>query len=53
MEKFEDVLEELREEMYNQVIQDHSELGYKYYGDELQDKINEIVDIELKKRYDV
>ena len=33
-----------REEIYNEVIQNYSELQYKYQGDELQDKINEIVD---------
>jgi len=33
-----------REEIYNEVIQEHSELQYKYQDDELQDKINEIVD---------
>ena len=33
-----------REEIYNEVIQEHSELQYKYKGDELQDKINEIID---------
>ncbi len=33
-----------REDIYNEVIQDYSHLQYKYEGDELQDKINEIVD---------
>jgi len=33
-----------REEIYNEVIQDYSHLQYEYDGDELQDKINEIVD---------
>ena len=33
-----------REEIYNEVIQNYSELQHKYQGDELQDKINEIVD---------
>jgi len=33
-----------REEIYNEVIQNYSELQYKYEGDELQDKINEIID---------
>lgn len=37
-----------REEIYNEVIQEHSELQYKYQGDELQDKINEIVDKIMK-----
>lgn len=33
-----------RNKIYNEVIQDHSHLQYKYEGDELQNKINEIVD---------
>ena len=33
-----------REEMYNEVIQDYSHLQYELEGDELQDKINEIID---------
>ncbi len=33
-----------REEIYNEVIQTHSELQYKYEGDKLQDEINKIVD---------
>ena len=33
-----------RNKIYNEVIQDHSHLQYKYKGDELQNKINEIVD---------
>ncbi len=33
-----------RDEIYNEVIQDYSDLQYEYKGDELQDKINEIVD---------
>jgi len=33
-----------REEIYNEVIQDYSHLQYEYDSDELQDKINEIVD---------
>ena len=36
-----------REEIYNEVIQDYSHLQYKYEGDELQDKINEIIDDKL------
>ena len=32
------------EEIYNQVIQNYSHLQYEYEGNELQDKINEIVD---------
>jgi hypothetical protein len=35
--------EDLIEELYNQVIQDHSELQYEYSDDELQDIIMEIV----------
>jgi hypothetical protein len=41
-----------REEIYNEVIQDYSHLQYKYDGDELQDKINEIVDEILQTKYD-
>jgi hypothetical protein len=33
-----------REEIYNEVIQNHSELQHKYEGDKLQDEINKIVD---------
>jgi len=33
-----------REKLYNEVIQDYSHLQYKYSNDELQNKINEIVD---------
>jgi len=33
-----------REEIYTEVIQNHSELQYKYKGDKLQDEINKIVD---------
>jgi len=33
-----------REEIYNEVIQTHSELQYKYEGDKLQNEINKIVD---------
>jgi len=33
-----------RDEIYNEVIQDYSNLQYELEGDELQDKINEIVD---------
>ena len=33
-----------REEIYNEVIQDYSELQYKYESDKLQDEINKIVD---------
>ena len=39
-----------REEIYNEVIQDYSHLQYKYEGDELQDKINEIVDKIMSKQ---
>jgi|TARA_R110000824_G_scaffold224493_1_gene412136 hypothetical protein len=38
-----------REEIYNQVIQDYSHLQDEYEGDELQDKINEIVDKIINK----
>jgi hypothetical protein len=38
-----------REEIYNQVIQDYSHLQDEYEGDELQDKINEIVNKIIKK----
>jgi len=33
-----------REKLYNEVIQDYSHLQYEYSNDELQNKINEIVD---------
>ena len=33
-----------REEIYNEVIQTHSELQYTYEGNKLQDEINKIVD---------
>jgi hypothetical protein len=33
-----------REEIYNEVIQNHSELQHKYEGDKLQNEINKIVD---------
>ena len=33
-----------REELYNEVIQDYDYLQDEYEGDELQDKIMEIVD---------
>ena len=39
-----------REEIYNEVIQNYSYLQYVYKGDELQDKINDIVD-ELINEY--
>ena len=39
-----------RDEIYNEVIQDYSDLQYEYEGDELQDKINEIVDEILKNK---
>jgi len=35
--------EDLIEELYNQIIQDYSELQYEYSDDELQDVIMEIV----------
>ena len=39
-----------REEIYNEVIQDYSHLQYEYDSDELQDKINEIVDNIINKK---
>lgn len=41
-----------REEIYNEVIQEYSHLQYEYEGDELQDKINEIVDTILRIKYE-
>jgi len=41
--------EELREEIYNQVIQDWSELSEIYEGDQLQYLIELIVDEEIFK----
>lgn len=41
--------EELREEIYNQVIQDWSELSEIYEGDQLQYLIELIVDDEIFK----
>ena len=41
--------EDLREEIYNEVIQDYSELQYKYTEDELQDKISEIVEDRIEE----
>ena len=38
-----------RDEIYNEVIQDYSHLQYELEGDELQDKINEIVDEYVKE----
>tara|TARA_B000000565_G_C23583842_1_gene300386 strand:- start:409 stop:585 length:177 start_codon:yes stop_codon:yes gene_type:complete len=40
--------QELIDEVYNQVIQEYSHLADEYEGDELQDKIMEIVDREIK-----
>jgi len=37
-----------REDIYNEVIQNYSELQYKYKGDKLQDEINKIVDKIIK-----
>ena len=42
-----EIKEELIEEMYNQVIQEESHLQYKYSGDELHEKIMEIVENRL------
>ena len=41
-----------REDLYNEVIQDYSHLQYELEGDELQDKINEIVDKILQSKHD-
>ena len=41
-----------RDDIYNEVIQDYSHLQYEFEGDELQDKINEIVDKILQSKYD-
>ena len=38
-----------RDDIYNEVIQDYSHLQYEFEGDELQDKINEIVDERYKE----
>ena len=38
-----------RDDIYNEVIQDYSHLQYELEGDELQDKINEIVDEYVKE----
>ena len=39
-----------REELYNEVIQEYSHLQYFYEGDELQDKINDIIDENLHEQ---
>lgn len=36
--------QELREKIYNDIIQEESHLQYEYEGDELQDIISEMVD---------
>ena len=41
-----------RDDIYNEVIQDYSHLQYEFEGDELQDKINEIVDKILQSKHD-
>ncbi len=41
-----------RDDIYNEVIQDYSHLQYEFEGDELQDKINEIVDEILRTEYE-
>ena len=41
--------EDLIEELYNQVIQEHSDLQYEYTEDELQDVIMDIVYKKLDK----
>ena len=40
---------ELREEIYNRVIQEHSYLAEDYEGDDLQREINYIVDDEFNE----
>jgi len=40
---------ELREEIYNRVIQEHSYLAETYEGDDLQREINYIVDDEFNE----
>jgi predicted DsbA family dithiol-disulfide isomerase len=40
---------ELREEIYNRVIQEHAYLANIYEGDELQDEVNKIVDDEFNE----
>ena len=39
-----------RDEIYNEVIQDYSHLQYELEGDELQDKINEIIEDILHEK---
>ena len=39
-----------REELYNEVIQEYSHLQYELEGDELQDKINDIIDENLHEQ---
>ena len=41
-----------RDDIYNEVIQDYSHLQYEFEGDELQDKINKIVDKILQSKHD-
>ena len=40
-----------KEEIYNEVIQNHSELQYKYKGDKLQEEICKIVDEIWEEEY--
>jgi len=42
---------DLIDEVYNQVIQEYSHLADEYEGDELQDKIMEIVAKKIKNSY--
>ncbi len=44
--------EDLIEEMYNEVIQEESHLQYKYSGDELHEKIMEIVEKRINNYTD-
>ena len=47
--KYTDEELELREEIYNRVIQEHAYLLNDFEGDELQDEINKIVDDEFNE----
>jgi hypothetical protein len=47
--KYTDEELELREEIYNRVIQEHAYLANSYEGDDLQREINYIVDDEFNE----
>ena len=47
--KYTDEELELREEIYNRVIQEHAYLANNYEGDDLQREINYIVDDEFNE----